>query len=192
MRDVFIGGKLFLDANSTWRLCMSRFSIAIVMSFGFLMSSVSYADCSALINDAIAWANKHDALNQYYVGFTISTMKAPVKFVSYAGGSFVAGNGGLKADKVKTSFSDRTWCPNLPAGSFCIGYQPFNYQAQDEMSFTLTNNGNLKVVLNSWGNATYNIPLQCVNGFLYGTLVERNGNSFVTMNLNKYSVGIPR
>ncbi len=167
---------------------MSRWIVLI----GLITSATSFADCTALLNDALAWANTRDGRNAYYVGFTVSSMKAPAKFVSFGAGSFVARNGMLAADKVPTSFSDRTWCPDTPAGGFCLGNQRFNYHAQDNMSFTLTNTGILTVVLNTWGNATYKIPMQCVNGFLYGTMVEPNGNSFLTISLNKYSVGIPR
>jgi hypothetical protein len=171
---------------------MKRFMTMLMVSVGIFGSTASHADCSALINDAINWASQRDGRNQYYVGFEISSMKAPAKFVSYANGSFTARSGMLAADRVKTVFSDRTWCPDTASGGFCLGNQRFNYRAQDEMSFTLSNTGLLTIVLNTWGNATYRMNLQCENGFLYGTLREPNGNSMVTLNLNKYSVAIPR
>lgn len=161
---------------------MNRFFTMLMISVGIFGSATSHADCSALINDAITWANQRDGRNQYYVGFQISTMKAPTKFVSYSDGAFVARSGMLAADRVKAAFSDRTWCPDTTPGSFCLGNQRFNYHAQDEMSFTLNSAGLLTVVLNTWGNATYRINLQCENGFLFGTMVEPNGNFMVTLN----------
>jgi hypothetical protein len=171
---------------------MKRWLASLVLSWGFCVGPLALADCTAVINDAYAWAAKKDGRNRYDVSFLISSMKAPTKFVHYSQGAFVLGTDGLlSSGPTGAVFSDRAWCPNN-SGPFCLPYQKFDYRKADQMTFVLEHSGVLKVVLNTWGNATYNINLQCSNGFLYGTLVEPNGNSFLMMNLNKTSVEIPR
>ncbi len=93
----------------------------------------------------------------------------------------------------KMLFSDRGWCPEAPVGSVCLSpYQPFNYRAPDNWRITLIQPSTLQVVLMSWGSATYNIPVGCQDGFVYGIMSEANGKSYVTMTLNKYRVRIPQ
>jgi len=171
---------------------MKKLGASIVLSWGILSSAIAFADCSALINEAYAWAAKKDPRNQYHVEFLVSSMKAPTKFIHYSQGSFqLASDGQLHSGQSAAFFSDRSWCPNN-SGPFCLPYQKFDYRKADHMTFTLQRNGVLKVVLNTWGNATYNVNLQCSNGFLYGSLAEPNGSSFVTMNLKQTATEIPR
>lgn len=167
---------------------LSRF----IFFSGIFSSTLALADCTSLIQDAYTWASKKDAWTAYKVEFLISTMKAPTKFVHYSEGAFqLDQNGILNSGATAATFSDRAWCPNN-SGPFCLPYQKFDYRHSDQMTFSLLKNNTLKIVLNTWGNASYNINLQCSNGFLYGTLVEANGSSFLTMNLKKTSVDIPR
>jgi hypothetical protein len=157
-------------------------------------------DCSNMYNDATSWLSENDPGYNHYVGFMISSLKAPAKFVSYgSGGLELVKNTGrlpqvqyLRGKDISTSFSDRTWCPEITPGSLCTGYQAFNYHAQDTQQLYIYNNNTAKIVLTTWGNATYSIPLTCSNGFMYGTLVEPNGNSMVIINLNKGKISIPR
>jgi hypothetical protein len=171
---------------------MKRMLMSVVVGLVSFFSSVSSARCEDLINDAYQWASQTDGRYSYRVGFTMSSMKAPAKFVHYSEGAFNLINGMLRAERVAASFSDRGWCPENRPGGFCFPYQKFDHRNQDVMTFNLQRSGVLQVVLNTWGNATYSINLQCSNGFLYGSMVEPNGNSFVTLNLNKSRVEIPR
>jgi hypothetical protein len=54
---------------------------------------------------------------------------------------------------------------------FCFGYQGFDYRKADTFQMSLFTNSTAKIVLTTWGNATYKFPLECKDGFLYGTLV---------------------
>jgi hypothetical protein len=157
-------------------------------------------DCTSVINDAMTWLKTSEYGYQNNVGFTISGTKAPARFVSYGSGilQLVSAPGRLgpvtflKGQNIQTTFSDRAWCPELPVGNFCTGYQNFNYKAADTQQLLIYPNGTAKIVLTTWGNAAYSFPLACSNGFLYGTMVEPNGTSFVVVSLNKSKVAIPR
>lgn len=171
---------------------MKRMLLSMALAWGTLSGPLAIADCASTVNDAYAWASKRDGRYEYVVDFMLSTMKAPTKFVHYSNGTFTLGSDGqLSSGQTPAVFSDRAWCPNN-SGPFCAPYQKFDYRKADQMTFTLQHNGVLKVVLNTWGNATYNVSLQCTNGFLYGSLVEANGSSFVTMNLKKTTKEIIR
>ncbi len=54
------------------------------------------------------------------------------------------------------------------------------------------NNSTAKIVLTSWGNATYSVSLECKNGFLYGSLKESSGNSFISISMKKDRYVIPK
>ena len=97
------------------------------------------------------------------------------------------------AQNVRTAFSDRTWCPNQKEGYFCFEQQNFDYKKVDiSQIYLYPTNSTAKIVLTTWGNATYTIPLECQNDFLYGTLKEANGNSFVAISLKQQRIIIPR
>lgn len=172
------------------------FSLLTVMQ----LSSAYAEDCSSIYNDAVNFLAEKEPGYTHYVGFTISSLKAPARFVSYASGGLqlVQGPGRLapiqylRGKDLSVSFSDRTWCPELAAGSFCTGYQGFNYKAQDTQQLYIYSNNTAKIVLTTWGNATYTVPLTCSNGFMYGTLAEPNGNSMVVISLVKGKTEIPR
>ena len=48
----------------------------------------------------------------------------------------------------------------------------------------------MKQVLTTWGNATFRNKLECKNGFLYGTLLDKNGNAFFSLSFAKGKYGI--
>lgn len=171
---------------------MKRMLWCFSLICGLFFANLGFADCEDLIGDAIRWASQRDGRYQYRVGFQLSSVKATAKFVHQSEGAFLAMDGTLRAEKVQAAFSDRSWCPELSPGSFCVPYQKFDHRRQDEMTLTIFDTGTMRVVLNTWGNATYNIKLQCSRGFLYGVLTEPNGNSFVTLSLNKTRIDIPR
>lgn len=159
-------------------------------------------DCSAIIGDAMSWLETGEPGYTHSVGFSMTGIKAPAKFVSYGAGGLEFVRGGrpspivrpvsyLKGANIQTTFSDRTWCPELGEG-FCTGYQAFNYKAADIQQLYLYSNSTAKIVLSTWGNATYTVPLTCSNGFIYGTLVEPTGNSMIVLSLNKGKSAIPR
>jgi hypothetical protein len=163
-------------------------------------SAAKAESCDSTFNDAANWlAEKEPGYNRY-VGFLIAGIKAPAKFLSYGVGGLqlVQGPGRLapikylKGKDIDVTFSDRTWCPEIAPGSFCTGYQAFNYHAKDTQQLYIYDNNTAKIVLTTWGNATYTIPLTCSNGFLYGTMAEPNGNSMVVVSLNKGKIAIPR
>jgi hypothetical protein len=182
---------------------MKKFT-ALKLVFSLLcvlqMNSARAEDCSGVYNDAVNFLNEKEPGYSRYVGFVISSLKAPGKFVSYATGNLqlVQGPGRLapiqylRGKDLSVSFSDRTWCPEIASGTFCTGYQGFNYKAQDTQQLYFYGNNTAKIVLTTWGNATYTVPLTCSNGFVYGTLSEPNGNSMVVISLNKGKVAIPR
>jgi hypothetical protein len=49
-----------------------------------------------------------------------------------------------------------------------------------------------KIVLTTWGNATYSFPLQCKDGFLYGTVIDSSGNAFMSISLRQDKYMIPK
>lgn len=182
------------------KLILSLIAVSQMVALQFVSMTAHADDCGPVINDAMSWLSTPDAGYQRYVGFNITTSKAPAKFISAAEGGFqfVKGSGRLapmsylKGENVKVTFSDRTWCPEMAPGLLCTGYQAFNYKAADTQQVLLYPNSTAKIVLTTWGNATYNIPLTCSNGFLFGTLVEPNGNSMVVLSLNKGRIQLPR
>lgn len=139
------------------------------------------ANCTSLIQDYINYLTTSDPGYRRYVTFLMSSIKAPAVFVGFSSGELrVAyrrvGKFGfiqtyLFAKDAKTVFSDRTWCPESPGGEFiCSGYQKFDYRKADTFQMSLNLNSTAKIVLTTWGNATYTVPLECKDGFLYGTL----------------------
>lgn len=72
--------------------------------------------CTAMIADSINWLQTSESGYRHYIGFTISGMKAPARFVSYAAGALQLGSAPsrvglqtiLKGSNIMTSFSDRT------------------------------------------------------------------------------------
>lgn len=92
---------------------------------------------------------------------------------------------------IKTVFSDRTWCPwNTNSDYICLGDQKFDYRKQDISQIYLYSTSKMKVVLTTWGNSAYTFDLECKNGFMYGTMVEPNGNSMFVINLQNSKIGI--
>lgn len=179
---------------------LTTLKIIFALMSALQFSTAKAEDCSGVFNDASNWLAEKEPGFTHTVGFILSSLKAPAKFVSYGVGGLelVQGSGRLAPIKylrgkdIATTFSDRSWCPEIAPGSFCTGYQPFNYHAQDTQQLYIYGNNTAKIVLTTWGNATYTIPLTCSNGFMYGTMVEPNGNSMVIINLNKGKIEIPR
>lgn len=144
-----------------------------------LILSVKTDSCSAVIQDAINYLATPEPGYTHTLGFQLTTVKAPAKFISYSSGLFntqvlsvLPITRYLRADNIKILFSDRAWCPEQPSGLlFCAPYQPFDYRKADTIQVSLYSNSTAKIVLNTWGNASFQIPLDCQNGFLSGTMM---------------------
>lgn len=155
-----------------------------IVSCGLAFSALAQANCAAVIRDAYTWASKRDVHSPYRVEFLLSTIKSATKSAHYSQGVFtIAQDGLLSSGRTSAVFSDRAWCPNN-SGPFCVPYQKFDYRKADPISFILQRDGILKVVQE---NNSYDVNLQCSNGFLYGSFEEANGISFLTLNLHKAS-----
>jgi len=88
--------------------------------------------------------------------------------VGYSVGFLKFHQGGMLVGNVTSYFNDRTYCAEQPPGGFCNLTAPFNPKAADLSEFTVSPDGNLKTVLKSWGNATYNDTMVCMsNGIIY-------------------------
>jgi hypothetical protein len=160
------------------------------------LKAVQAASCVPMINDANAWIKASTGSRRNYLGFTMTAAKGQAKFVGYTSGAFWAAlpGGGVSASSAVSVFSDRAWCPELSPGSLCTNYQGFDYRKSDKVDVSLlpTGTGVARVVLKSWGGATYDVPLSCSQEFLYGVLKEPNGESFITISLRKGTQDVPR
>jgi hypothetical protein len=133
-----------------------------------LLKITSAANCSSLIQNTINYLNTRDPGYTRYVSFYMSTLKDPTIYVGYSVGSFQVKSYKnsknatvyyLYAKDFKTTFSDRTWCPNLPKGGLCLGYQEFDYRRADLAQLYLYTSSTGVIVFSAWKNAAYSFTL---------------------------------
>ena len=172
---------------------MKRMLVKAVVAGVFCMAGQAHAQsCAGVITDLINWTAQSNGNTTYFVGATITSNKAPAKFVSSGEAAFFKNGNSLRATQINTVFSDRRWCPELGAGMFCTNYQEFDYRHADKWTVELFPNSTGKITLNSWGNTQLPVTLQCLGSFLYGVVSEGNGRSIVTISTNKLSLAIPK
>ena len=128
----------------------------------------SAANCSALMQNAITYLTTPAPGYSRSFSFYMSSLKDPTVYVGYSIGSFQVKsykdfkNATIKylnTKDFKTTFSDRTWCPNLQSGSLCIGYQAFDYRRADLAQLNLFTSSTGTIVFTAWNNASYSFTL---------------------------------
>lgn len=141
--------------------------------FGFLLLffcllTISHAaNCTFKIQKSITYLTTPDTGFSRSILFYMSSLKDPTVYIGYSFGNFEVRTYRrspkvvekyLYAKDFKTTFSDRTWCPNQATG-LCIGYQTFDYRRTDLAQLSLYLNSTGKIVFTAWNNATYSFTL---------------------------------
>lgn len=130
--------------------------------------------CDAMIRDLVAHASKpNSGSTSYGVRFNLMTMKKPARWIGVIVDGYLDASGtGLKHGQSAQHFSDRY-----------EGSQRFARAKYDSTTVELSATGQMKYVLNSWGNATTTYNTTCSNGFMYAT----SGEHFHVLSFNKVS-----
>lgn len=149
--------------------------------------------CNTVLKTYFDWASgvTPSPEDNRWVGFTLvfnqnkNAMKdgidAKDDLAGYTVGPMKVSGGNLTGQMV-AFFSDRMFCPS-PNGGFCLPTAPFNPGATDKQTITITPDGKMTTVLNSWGNSTFVDNLVCLdNGVLYApSKLGQNSMSVVTL-----------
>lgn len=158
-----------------------------------LYSQTIFANCNSLIENLSNWIKQTNSRYEFRVGAVMSSVKENAKYVGYTEGTFnQADSSGISSSYGFTStFSDRKYARDCQPGTICLNNQGFDVKKADQLDLKIQSNNVLKIVLKSWGNATYYVPVQCSNDFMFGTLTEGTSKSFISLSFNKSQVRIP-
>ncbi len=128
--------------------------------------------CDAMIRDLVSHAAKPNANGVAYgVRFNMSTMKRPGAWIGVIVNGYLDASGtSLKNTAQAQYFSDRL-----------ENFHHFAKSKYDRTTVEIAANGQIKYVLNTWGNYTQTFNTTCSNGFMYATA----GDLFHVLSFNK-------
>lgn len=147
-----------------------------ILALGLLLTPIAtqaFAEpCDDMIRDLVAYANQPDGTGfKKSIRFNLMTLKKPARWIAViADGTLDAVGTGLKHGQNKQLFSDRH-----------IGSQRFDLAKFDRTTVEISENGQMKYLLDSWSNATTIYNTTCSNGFMYAT----SGEHFHVLSFDK-------
>jgi hypothetical protein len=148
------------------------FIVAVALAAMSLSLSQARADqsCASLVSSMSGGG--HVPLYTPYK-YVVSQPKGG--FVGYVNGWISNYAGPVTSNPATQYFSDRTW--NASASGHAYSNLPFNPAMADQIHFSFTPSNDIQMVLDTWGSATFTIPVSCHGSIAIG--VDQNGFAYV-------------